>query len=151
MTGLDYAVFQENLISHAKATGLFDTVCGHERKNGPGTGVHCEIFTDTIDPARSGLAATSIRLGIRVRVRTDMIQEPQDGIDPRIIRAAGEFMQSVTNDFEVEGAARFVDLLGAHGIPLSARSGYVPQDGKQYRAMDVIVPIIINDVWDQEA
>lgn len=151
MTGLDYAVFQENLIDHAKRLGLFDKVAGHEMKNGPGLGVHCEIFTDTIDPARSGLASTSIRLGIKVRVRTDMLGDPQDGIDPRIVRAAGQFMESVTNDFEVEGAARFVDLLGAHGVPLSARSGYVPQDGKQYRAMDVIVPIIINDVWDQEA
>lgn len=151
MTGLDYAVFQENLIDHAKRTGIFDKVAGHEMKNGPGLGVHCEIFTDTIDPARSGLASTSIRLGIKVRVRTDMLGDPQDGIDPRIIRAAGEFMASVTADFEVEGNARFVDVLGAYGIPLSARAGYVPQDGKQYRAMDVTVPIIINDVWDQEA
>jgi hypothetical protein len=103
MSGLDYASFQENLISHAKTTGLFDKVAGHEMKNGPGQGVHCEIFTDTIDPARSGLAATSIRLGIKVRVRTDMLGDPQDGIDPRIVRAAGEFMASVTADFEVEG------------------------------------------------
>lgn len=151
MTGLNYGVFQENLIDHAKRTGLFDKVAGHEMKNGPGLGVHCEIFTDTIDPARSGLAATSVRLGIKVRIRTDMLQDPQDGIDPRIVSAAGEFMASVSADFEVEGEARFVDLLGAYGIPLSARSGYVPQDGKQYRAMDVLVPIIINDVWDQEA
>lgn len=147
---LDYASFQENLIDHAKRTGLFDKVAGHEMKNGPGLGVHCEIFTDTIDPVQaSGLAATSVRLGIKVRVRTDMLGDPQDGIDPRIIRAAGEFMESVSNDFEVEGQARFVDLLGARGIPLSARAGYVPQDGKQYRAMDIVVPIIISDVWEQ--
>jgi hypothetical protein len=148
---LDYASFQDALISHAKRTGLFDKVAGHEMKNGPGLGVHCEIFTDTIDPAKSGLAATSVRLGIKVRVRCDMLADPQDGIDPRIVRAAGEFMASVTADFEVEGQARYVDVLGAHGIPLSARSGYVPQDGKQYRAMDIIVPIIINDVFPQEA
>ena len=52
---LDYASFQDALISHAKQTGIFDKVAGHEMKNGPGLGVHCEIFTDTIDPAPSGL------------------------------------------------------------------------------------------------
>lgn len=149
MTGLDYTLYQQNLISHAKTLGIFDKVAGHEMKNGPGKGVHCEIFTDTIDPVRSGLASTSLRLGIRVRVRSDMLADPQDGIDPQLVNAAGAFMESVTNDFEVEGNARFVDILGAHGIPLSARTGYVDQDGKKYRAMDVIVPVIINDVWEQ--
>jgi hypothetical protein len=147
--GIDYAIYQNLLMSHAQRSGLFDTVNGHEVMNTPGKGVFAEVFTDTIDPTVSGVAATSARLAIRVRVTTDMSGDPQDGIDPRIVQAAGAFMGSVHKDFELDGDARFVDLLGAHGVPLSARSGYITKGGQQYRAMDVVVPIIINDVWEQ--
>ncbi|GAB3156223.1 hypothetical protein GCM10027258_62330 [Amycolatopsis stemonae] len=149
--GIDYAIYQNALMSHAQASGLFEKVNGHEIIDAPGQGVHAEVFTDTIDPASSGMAATSVRLAVRVRITTDMHGDPQDGIDPRIVQAAGAFMGSVHADFEVDGNARFVDLLGAHGVPLSARSGYITKGGQQYRAMDVVVPIILNDVWDQEA
>lgn len=149
---IDYEVYQDSLISHAKRLGLFDSVNGHEAKNAPGLGVHCEIFTDTIDPIRaSGLAATSCRLVVKARISTDMKAEPQDGIDPRIVRAVGNFIGSVHADFELDGDARHVDLLGAYGIPLSARAGYLNRDNKMYRVMDVTVPIILNDVWNQEA
>jgi hypothetical protein len=149
---LDYAVYQDLLMSHAQRSGLFDTVNGHETLNGPGVGVHAEVITDTIDPIQaSGLAATSARLAVKVRITTDMRGDPQDGIDPRIVNASGKFIGSVHANFELSGNARFVDLLGAYGVPLSARSGYIEKDRMQYRLMDVTVPIIINDVWDQEA
>jgi hypothetical protein len=44
-----------------------------------------------------------------------------------------------------------VDLLGAHGIPLSARAGYDEQDSKMFRVMDINLPLVINDVWQQTA
>lgn len=147
----DYAVFQNALVSHASRLGLFDTVNGHETINAPGLGVHAEVITDTIDPIQaSGLAATSARLAVKVRITTDMRGDPQDGVDPKILNAAGNFIGSVHKDFELDGDARFVDLLGARGVPLSARSGYIDKGGQQYRLMDVTVPIIISDVWTQE-
>ncbi|MGW4525187.1 hypothetical protein [Amycolatopsis sp. NPDC004378] len=147
---IDYEVYQDALISHASRLGLFDTVNGHEAKNSPGLGTHCEIFTDTIDPIQSsGAAATSCRLAVKARVSTDMKSEPQDGIDPRVVRAAGNLIGSIHKNFELDGDARAVDLLGMYGIPLSARAGYLNRDNKIYRVLDVTVPIIINDVWEQ--
>ncbi|HEY3505914.1 MAG TPA: hypothetical protein VGN37_24400, partial [Actinocatenispora sp.] len=116
MTDVDYAVYQNLLVSHASRSGLFDKVDGHETMNTPGKGVFAEVFTDTIDPIQaSGLAATSVRLAVRVRITTDMSGDPQDGIDPRIVKAAGNFIGSIHKDFELDGDARFVDLLGARG------------------------------------
>lgn len=149
---LDYAVFQDALISHAQRSGLFDTVNGHETINAPGLGVHAEVITDTIDPIQaSGLAATSARLGVKVRITCDVAGDPQDGIDPRIVNATGNFIGSVHADFELDGNARFVDVLGAYGVPLSARSGWITKAKLPYRLMDVTVPIIINDCWEQTA
>ncbi|MFD5244999.1 hypothetical protein ACFWIW_10670 [Amycolatopsis sp. NPDC058340] len=148
---LGFESIQDDLISHAGRLGVFDTVNGHETTNAPGRGVHAEVYVDTIDPVQSsGLAATSARLGVKVRVSTDM-SDPQDGIDPRIVGAADAFIGSIHSDFELDGDARHVDLLGAHGIPLSGRSGYMVRANQQFRVIDVIVPIIINDAWTQEA
>lgn len=149
---IGFLAIQDSLTSHASRTGVFDTVNGHETKNSPGLGVFAEVIIDTIDPIRaSGLAATSIRLGLKVRISTDMLKEPQDGIDPRIVEAADLFISSVHENFELDGKARFVDLLGAYGIPLSGRAGYLDRSGKQYRVIDVVVPAIINDAWEQIA
>lgn len=148
---IGFESIQDHLISHAGRLGVFDTVNGHETMNAPGRGVHAEVYVDTIDPIRSsGLAATSARLGMKVRISTDM-SEPQDGIDPRIVGAADAFIGSIHSDFELDGDARNVDLLGTYGIPLSGRSGYLTRASLQFRVIDVIVPIIINDAWSQEA
>jgi hypothetical protein len=147
---LGFDALQNDIISHAQTLGVFDKVDGHETKNAPGLGVFAEVYVDTIDPIRSsGLAATSCRLGVKVRITTDMRGDPQDGIDPRIVAAADAFIGSIHTDFELDGDARHVDLLGAYGVPLSGRTGYLSRGSEQYRVIDVIVPIIISDAWEQ--
>lgn len=148
---LGFESIQDDLISHAGRLGVFDTVNGCETMNAPGRGVHAEVYVDTIDPIQaSGLAATSARLGMKVRVSTDL-SDPQDGIDPRIVGAVDAVIGSIHADFELDGDARMVDLLGRYGVPLSGRSGYLTRAGLQFRVIDVIVPIIINDAWAQSA
>lgn len=142
----------DKLISHAQRLGLFEQVQGHESKNAPGNGMHAEVWADTIDPIRaSGLDATSVRLTFKIRCRTDFKAAPEDGIDPMLLDAVDQLLASLHADFELDGDARFVDLLGAHGIPLSGKAGYLNQDGKVYRVMDIVVPCIINDAWEQVA
>jgi hypothetical protein len=45
---------------------------------------------------------------------------------------------------------RNVDIFGegAHG-ELSAQSGYINQDGRLLRIIDITLPLVINDVWPQ--
>lgn len=152
--GLGAASIQDKLASHCMQLGVFDTVNRHEVKNAPGRGVHAEVFLDTIDPIQaSGLSSTSVRLAWKIRVTTDMLTEPQDDIDPRIAYAADQVFSSLHGDFQLNDDAvddvRYIDLLGASGAALAAKAGYINRDNKQYRVMDVAVPVVINDCWSQ--
>lgn len=138
--------------SHAAASGHFDRAIGtHEPKNAPGRGLTCAIWVQELRPipARSGLNATSVRLTLNVRLYSSMIQEPQDAIDPNLTVATDDLMAAYSGDFELGGEAAYVDLLGAHGEPLAARAGYLPQDGRQFRVMTINMPVINDDHWPQ--
>lgn len=132
--------------------GVFERVNGHEPKSAPGNGITAAIWADSLQPIRaSGLNSTSVRLTFNVRLFTSMLTEPQDAIDPEMVRALDAFMAAVTGDFTLGGLVRSVDLLGAHGPSLSAQAGYVQQDNRLFRVFTVILPLIINDSWEQVA
>lgn len=139
------------VVSHALTLGVFERVNTHEYKSAPSKGLWCEIWAETIRPGRSGLNVTSAILTLNVRVRSDMIQEPQDAIDPNILDAVDLLMDAYTGDFDLGGKARNIDLLAGSSAGLSANAGYINQDGKVYRHLTITLPIIINDVWNQEA
>src|SRR2546429_1429361 len=138
-------------VSHAMALGLFERANGHEPKNAPGNGITAAVWVDYIGPhpGQSGLATTSARLVLNVRIYTSMLAEPQDAIDPRVLAAVGVLMGEYSGDFDFGGAVESVDLLGRAGPPMSAQAGYLNQDGKLYRVMTITVPVIVNDVWSQ--
>ena len=144
---------RDQLVSHALTLGVFDKVAQHEPKNAPGNGLFCSIWANTIEPLpdASGLASTSTRLAFHVRIETNMLQEPQDDIDGLILIAATTLISEYSGHFTLGGTVRDVDLLGAHGTPLSAQAGYLDIDRKLYRVMVVTLPVIINDSWVQNA
>jgi len=136
--------------SHALATGLFEQVLGHEPKSAPGNGLTAAVWVQSLRPvASSGLASTSARLQLSLRVYTNMLQEPQDDIDTRILGAVDVLMAAYSADFTLGGLVRDVDLLGADGDPLSADAGYLEQDGKLYRVIVISLPLVVNDLYGQ--
>lgn len=138
--------------SHALASGLFGRVNMHEPKSAPtALGITCAIWVQSIAPVPggSGLASTSGRLTMQVRVYTSMFGEPQDAIDPNLLGAVTALISSYSGDFDLGGLIRNVDLLGSTGEPLGARAGYLNQDGKLMRIMDITLPLIVNDLWTQ--
>ncbi len=139
------------IVSHALATGLFGRVNQHEPESVPRTGLTAAVWAQTIVPIAlaSGLAATSARVTFMLRIYTSMLQEPADAIDPDMLRAASVLMAAYTGDFELGGTARNIDLLGASGVLLGAVAGYIGQDDKRSRVMDITVPVIFNDCWTQ--
>lgn len=142
----------DQITSHAARLGLFEQVTGHEPKASPGNGLHASVWADSLLPIRaSGLALTSGRLAFNVRIQMNMLTEPQDDIDPALIMAADALLSAYSGDFEFSGNVRNVDLLGAHGDPLGWRAGYVQQNGKLSRCVVVTLPLILNDIWAQEA
>jgi hypothetical protein len=138
--------------SHALASGWFDAVNGHEPKSAPHNGITGAVWVDQIDPVKtSGLASTSVRLTLNVRIYTNMLTEPQDAIDPNVVGATDALMGAYSADFTLGGLARHVDLLGIHGVALAGRAGYLNQDNRLFRVMTITLPVIVNDVWDQVA
>ncbi len=143
--------------SHAMSSGLFDSVNTAEPKSAPGSGITCSIWIQSIAPiVDSGLASTSVRLELSVRIYTSMIAEPDAGIDPGLTAAMLSLMADYSADFALSiittaPTVRNIDLLGAHGTPLSADAGYINIDGGLYRVLTLTVPIILNDAFTQAA
>lgn len=148
---LDINAILAKVESHALASGYLERVNTHEPKNAPGTGLTAAVWVDRIGPvpAGSGLTATTGVLALMVRIYADMLQEPQDAIDPNVIAAVDHLLGAYSGDFELGGKVRNVDLLGQAGTPMSAQAGYINIDHKLYRVMTITLPIIVNDLWSQ--
>lgn len=137
--------------SHALATGYLEQFDRHEAKSAPGTGLHGSTWAAVIGPADSGLASTSVKLEYTLRIQQNMLAEPQDDIDELIIAVYDALITSLSSDYSLGGLIRNIDLNGRYGAGLSGRMGYIPLDKKLFRALDVLVPMILNDVWEQVA
>jgi hypothetical protein len=150
---LDIRGILDKIQSHALASGYFDAVNGAEPLSPPpGNEVTAAVWVQKIGPAQggSGLDSTSTRLAFTVRLYTGMAQEPVDMIDPHLMDALDALMAAYSADFTLGDMVREVDLLGAYGDPLGATAGYVNESGADYRVMDILLPVIVNDLWDQE-
>ncbi|WP_406156977.1 hypothetical protein [Streptomyces canus] len=140
--------------SHAMSSGHFTAVNGHEPLSPPTSpGLLCAVWVEQIGPARggSGLDSTSARLAMRVRLYAPLVQQEPDAIDPMLMDALDWLMAAYSGDFTLSGLVRQVDLLGTYGTPLSAQAGYLSTAGAEARVMDIVLPLIVNDLWDQEA
>lgn len=139
------------VVSHAMALGLFEQVNGSEPASAPGNGLTAAVWVDSIGPAagQSGLASTTVRLVLNVRIYAPMVQQPPDAIDPNMLAAVDALMAAYSGDFTLGGAVRDVDLMGVSGTPLGARAGYLEQDGGLYRVYTITLPITVNDLWVQ--
>src|SRR5690349_21618704 len=125
---LDFRGVLTAVADHAAASGLFSRVNKHEPKSAPSGKLIAAIWVQFIGPAESGLASTSVRLVLTVRIYTPMISDPPDAIDPAIMRAVDVLMTAYSGDFTLGGLVRNVDLLGRGGVPLSANAAYLNQD-----------------------
>jgi hypothetical protein len=144
------------VISDVQATGYFDRVNGHEPKRAPRNGLTAAVWVQRIGPfvARSGVNVTSAVLTFMVRLYTSMMQEPQDMIDPKMLRAVANIIRRYHDNFDFglnDIGVSNVDLLGAAGAPLGAEAGYLEIDNRMFRVFDIQVPVIVNDVWLQTA
>jgi hypothetical protein len=138
--------------SHALTLGYFERVNGHEPNNPPGNGLTAAVWANDMRPVlSSGLASTSARVTFMVRVYVPAIGQPQDDLDPNVVKAVDALMAAYTGDFELGGLIRSVDLLGSTGEPLSAQAGWLPFPDALYRVVTITVPLIVNDLWTQAA
>jgi hypothetical protein len=136
-------------VSHANATGHFDQVQGGEPTGAPGNGLSCAVWVNDLRPVASGLAATSYRVELFVRVYHDAFTEPVDVIDPAAVDAVDALLADYIGNFTLGGALRMVDVRGAQGGPLTVQAGYLTVGARTYRVMTISLPLIINDLYTE--
>lgn len=154
MTGsLAIQALLDQCVSHAMSLGVFERVNGHEPKNPPGSGLTAAYWVQRITPvpAASGLNTTTVRLELGARLYIPADTQDPDLIDPELIAATDLLMAAYSADFTLGGLVRNVDLLGEHGDPLDAQAGYLAQDATTFRVITITLPLIVNDLWSQEA
>ena len=149
---IDIQNILDNVATHIMATGYFDTVLGYESKQSPSTGLSAALYVEDIRPIRtSGLANTSIRMELELRLYSSTYQEPYEGIDTTLVRATDAVFTAVISDFDLGSEARHVDIFGAYGQPVRVRSGYINLNGMEFRVFQITLPIVVDDVWPQAA
>lgn len=140
-----------SVTSHALSLGIFRSVNSHEPKVAPGNGLRFAVWVQSLEPiaAASGLSSTSGYLVLQGRVYGNMLQKPEDDVDPRLTTAASTLIGAYTGDFNFGSTIRNVDLLGMYGQRLMAQAGYVTIGQNMYRVMTITVPLVVNDMWTQ--
>jgi hypothetical protein len=140
----------DGLTSHASATGLFDSVNGHEPKGSPGFGLTYSIWVEEVNPAdSSGLASTSVVITFTARLYMPFKTQPEDSIDPNMVSALDVLMTAYAGDFTLNDRIRNIDVRGQEGQKLGAKSGYLEADRTNFRIIDITIPCIINDAWTE--
>lgn len=151
---LDIGDILDQLVSHAQASGHFETVNEFkvDEPSGAGSGITCGIWVDDITPLRSsGLASTSVRLLFKVRLFSSTESTPESYLERAMVDAVSALLDAYSGDFELGGEVRAIDLLGMAGQPLAANAHYMNLSGVIHRVMDITLPVLVNDVWTQTA
>lgn len=151
---IDIELYLTRLESLARGLGVFDRVNLHDEVvSPPSTGLTCSIWNQEArpQPGESGLAATTYRVEMFMRLYHVLRPENPDVIDIKMVKAASSIMGAISGGFTLGGNVKYVDLLGRGGQPLSYQAGYYedPDTDINYRVITVTVPLIVNDVFEQ--
>lgn len=149
---LDSRSILDNIASHAMATGHFDAVLGYVSKQSATNGVTAALYIEDIRAIRtSGLASTSVRMEVEMQIYSSTYQTPYEDIDVNLALAVDAMFTALIGDFDLGSEARNIDIFGAWGQPLRVRSGLMNLDGKEFRVFQILMPIVVDDVWTQAA
>ena len=136
-----------SLKSAAEKLALFQGVDTHEPENAPGNRLFCSIVLGPLRAVmESGLASVSGEITFVFHVWSAAMQRPLDDIDPEVLAAVAALMGALAGEFTLGGTVRNIRLLS-----MSAQPGYVDFQGKQFRVMQLTVPIVINDMFGEVA
>ena len=139
--------------SEALATGLFESVNGHEAASPPGNGITADVWVGNIEASgeASGLASVSSLVTLNMRLYKAWNAADRNVIDPALLSTTGQMFGVFAGAFTLGGLVRNVDLFGRFGQKLAAPFGYVTIDGVQYRCATLAVPCVVDDLWAEAA
>jgi hypothetical protein len=141
------AIFQA-LQSQLQALAIFQAVDRHEPENAPGNRLYASITLSGIRASGqvSGLGSVSGVITFTVRVWSWSMQRPLDDVDPEVLGAVSAVMGAFSGGFTLGGTVRNIDLMS-----MTAAAAWAEFEGKQFRVLEVTVPVIVNDLWTEVA
>jgi hypothetical protein len=157
MSDFTLAEFEElfsKLTSHAKSLGIFVQVeGGRDPAPKPVGGLAVVFWINDYrpPPAGSGVASTSMVLDMRASVFCPLGTGKRDAmaVEALVLYATHRLMKVLSNDFELDGLVRAIDLLGMTGEAMHADFGHLDYEDTWYRIGEITLPLIINDVYEQ--
>lgn len=150
---LDTRALQMALVTHAKKLGPFQDVKAHPPKSAPTTGVTLYLWFGSMRALAfaSGLSAGSGLVIFHGRILTNAKQQPFEASDEKVANAVDKYFTELVGNFTLGGLIRNVDVFGESGEALTAQGWWGPIDSAEYRGADLIIPMIINDMWTESA
>lgn len=134
--------------------GIFtQAVHKHEPRRAPGNGLSMSLAAGPIhaEPQASGMASVAVLWTVHGRLWLPALKEPLWVIEMELIKAAWAVMGALCRSFTLGGLVRNVDLLGMYGQggPIGGQPGYLDIDSKQFRVMDIMIPMLIGDLTSE--
>lgn len=138
----------DQLTSWLKKAGIFKEVKTVEKKTTPVAGITAALYLAGIELVGkiSGLGKGTGLYTFTLRLYSNVAQDPPDQIDPELAAVIDKVFNILCGDFELDGNVRNIDILGEVSEGLKARAGHVEVGGAMYRAIDISIPLIIDDV-----
>lgn len=148
---MDAKLILEKMASLGQETGLFGNVLMHEPKSAPAIAesVTLALIAGPLTPIESsGLNSASLRWEVTGRIFKSALTEPADEIDPALVTTAQTYYAALCGAFTLGGLVRCIDIWGMDGDKLAATPGYMEQDKFVFRTMDLVIPLLLNDVLE---
>jgi len=142
-----------NVVSGAQQLGIFEEVLTHEPKSKPQKNMTMAFWLTSIKPSakKSGLASTAGCVTFNSRIYISFLAKPEDQVEANLLTATSTLISQYSSAFSFGGTVIDVDLLGSESAGLSAQFGYVEIGGTNFRTSNIVVPVIIDNLWTQEA
>lgn len=137
--------------SKAQGLAIFESVVTHEPKAAPQSLPFLALWLGPLTPlpANSGLPATSARIALRGRIYVSDLKKPEDQLDAQLLSLTVTLLGAFSGAFTLGGQVELIDLLGMYGEAMSGQPGYLAHDDKFFRVMELNLPLIIDNLWEQ--
>jgi hypothetical protein len=151
---LDLGTITDALKTHAAASGIYEAVTGHGVVEPHAGGLAWWCMVDDIFPYAAGSGLNTVTACVVYKIITtlnDSTTDPQELVDPLVANGADALLRLYMSNFTLGGLVRNVDIMGAAGVRVSAKAGWMTLDNARYRAMIITLPLIVNNLWDEVA
>jgi hypothetical protein len=141
------------VVSVVESLAVVETVNGGDNIHVVGAGLRASVSPERIasPPGSSGLDSASVVLTVRVRLFDRVFPTPVDEFSTDLLKAIGKVCGAYLGGFTLGGLVRDIDLHGRHGQAMTVQAGYMDVPDGTCRVMTLLLPLVIDNAWEEVA